>query len=161
MIAICPRCNYPTLLLTSPPSQVPAPLFGGQVTALPPDVERFYGEARRCGSVEAWAALALLCRTLLMHVAVEKGTAKIGDRFEPCVEGLDKAGWIPTGGREWVDEVRRVGNKAAHRADPVTREEAELIMHFVELLLRNVYEAPARFARSRPPAPDGSGAPPA
>lgn len=94
-----------------------------------------------------------------MHVAVDKAVAKEGDQFAPCVDGLDAAGWVPTGGKSWLDAVRRVGNKAAHKADPVTKDEATMIMHFVELLLRNVYEAPGKFAPASPAPAGGTSSP--
>jgi hypothetical protein len=147
IIAICPRCHHPTMIIEGR-IQIPGAPMGRPVDELPENVERFYSEARRCGTVDAWDAVALLCRTLLMHVAVDKKVAKLGDYFEACVDALDNGGWITVGGKPWVDSVRKIGNKAAHKADPVTKDEAAMILGFVELLLRTGYEAPAKFAAS-------------
>lgn len=59
MILICPRCQYPTLLV-SKGVQIPGAPLGRLVEFLPPNVERFYSEARRCGTVDGWSAVALL-----------------------------------------------------------------------------------------------------
>jgi hypothetical protein len=161
-IRICPRCNYPTLL-TADGEQTPGVPMGRKVDALPDDVERFYSEARRCGTVNAYAGVVLLCRTLLMHLAVDRAGARLGADFTTCVNALDSGGWVAPNGRPWLEAVRVAGNKAAHRADPITKEEAETIMHFVEQLLRTLYELPARFTASAGPAPAppaGPGTPP-
>jgi hypothetical protein len=159
-IAICPRCTYPTLLLPDRTGQIPAAPLGRALTGLPANVKRFYDEARRTATVEAWDGVALLCRTLLLHVAVEAASAPQRASFEEAVDALQNGGWIPPTGRPWVDQVRAVGNKAAHKADPVTRDEATMIMRFVELLLANVYEAPAMLAGGTAPTGSGSAAPP-
>lgn len=161
MIAICPRCHFPTLLLPKGAGQIPAAPLGRALTGLPDNVKRFYDEARRTATVEAWDGVALLCRTLLLHVAVADAGASQGASFEKAVDALQTGGWIPPTGRPWVDQVRTVGNKAAHKADPVTREEATMIMRFVELLLANVYEAPALLNGGIAPTGSGSAAPPA
>ena len=95
-ISICPQCNFPTLLVNRE-WQIPAAPLGAAVGALPDNVRRFYDEARKCATVEGWDAVALLCRTLILHVAVECGVAKQNAHFEPCVDALNDDGWIPRG----------------------------------------------------------------
>ena len=59
------------------PTISPGVSFGPQLQGLPPAVEAAYQQARRSMSVEAYTGAELVCRKILMHVAVEKG-AKAG-----------------------------------------------------------------------------------
>ncbi len=53
---------------------------GPDIAGLPKDVEEAYNEARRCIGVKGFTAVELLCRKILMHVAVEKGAPQ-GETF--------------------------------------------------------------------------------
>src|SRR5689334_9357790 len=53
----------------------PSTPFGPKIEELPSEVEKAYLEARSCLSVNAATACELICRKILMHIAVEKGAA--------------------------------------------------------------------------------------
>ncbi len=55
--------------------------------------------------------------------------------------------WIPPNGREWVDEIRKRGNEQNHEIVLATREDAAELLDFIEMLLRFVYEFPARMRK--------------
>ncbi len=147
-IRVCPQCNAPTFF-SAQGAQHPGPLLGGKVASLADDVRGIYDEARNALTVGAATGTVMLCRKILMHVAVDMG-ANEGKRFQEYVEWLADEGWIPKGGQRWVDFIRRRGNEANHKLPDITREDAEGILKFTELLLRNVYELHALL----PPPPD-------
>ena len=153
-IYICHYCNRPTFF-DPEGNSYPAPRFGAEVKDLPEHVERLYREARDCLGAGAHTGAVLCCRKLLMNIAVEKG-AEPSKSFIQYVEFLDDNGYIVTGSKGWVDHIRTKGNEATHEIPPVSREDAERLIKFVEMLLMSVYEFPAEV----PPPPKG-GTPPA
>ncbi len=145
-IYICPYCENPTAFVPDSfgnPVQFPRPATGNDVGGLPKPVCDLYGEVRRCMQCSAYTSAAMAMRKLLMHVAVDKG-AKEGLSFAGYVSYLEEAGWIPPSGRDWIDRIRTVGNGATHEIDIVGRQDAETLLDFTEMLLRIVYEFPAR-----------------
>ena len=147
-IRLCPQCNAPTFF-SAQDTQHPGPLLGGEVASLTDDVRGIYDEARSSLTAGAATGTVMLCRKILMHVAVDKG-AREGLNFLAYVDWLVAENWIPRGGQSWVDFIRQRGNEANHELPHMTREDAAGILQFTEALLRNVYELPALV----PPPPD-------
>jgi len=145
-IAICQHCNRPTYFESG--VQVPSSGLGKPVDFLPDSVAALYEEARRSTTVGAYTGTLLLCRTLLMYVAVEKG-ATPGRDFPDYMNFLASKGHVPHGSKEWVERIIKKGGEAAHEVSPKDERDAEEILTFVEMLLRNVYEMPARAAKSK------------
>jgi hypothetical protein len=144
-VATCPRCTATTLI--GHRTQVPAPRFGEPVAHLPEDVASLYTEARSCMSVNAHTGAVLLGRKLLMHVAVTQG-AEPGETFAHYVDYLSQQGVVTAGMRDWVNEIRELGNEANHELKVATREQAEELLTFVAMLLKVVYEYPELGRRS-------------
>jgi len=140
-ILICPHCQKPTFLHGK--VQVPEPLYGNNVSHVPTEVYSLYNEARRCMSVSAYTAAVLVCRKLLMHIAVEKNAPE-GKSFLEYVEYLCDNRYVPPDGKGWVDHIRKMGNEANHEIAEVSRTDAEELISFSEMLLRFVFELPAR-----------------
>jgi len=141
-IFICPSCRQPTYFDLKG-GQTPGASIGIGVRFLLPEVERIYEEARACVTVNSFTAAVLACRKLLMNLAVSKG-AKPGESFISYVEYLADKGYVPPGGKGWVDHIREKGNEANHEIKIMGRDEAELLISFSEMLLKFVYEFPAR-----------------
>lgn len=145
-IYICPHCENPTAFIKEDNDewgQFPGPVCGNEVEALPRAVAALYGEIRRCVQYSANTSAAMVMRKLLMHIAVEKG-ADEGKSFVFYVNFLNDNGWIPPNGKDWVDAIRGGGNVAAHQIDPVSEDEAKRLLDFTEMLLKIVYEFPAK-----------------
>lgn len=141
-IYICGGCNRPTFFeefLT----QTPAPILGNVVIHLPEMIDSLYLEARLCTQVEAYTACVLTCRKILMHVAVEQG-AETNQNFLQYVEYLADSGYVPPHGRGWVDHIRTRSNEANHEIVLMSKDAAFELLSFVELLLKFVFELPAR-----------------
>src|SRR5262245_13939554 len=142
-IFICPNCDQPTYFPSEYGPQVPGAPFGNDVAHLPYGVEQLYREARRCMTIEAHAAAVLLCRKILMHVAVGVG-ADGGQNFTEYLDYLNSRGYLTTQNKGWVDHIRQKGNNANHKIDPLYRKDAEDLINFTEMLLRLVYEFPTK-----------------
>lgn len=81
-----------------------------------------------------------------MHLAVMK-EADENLRFIQYVEYLSDNNYVPPGGKEWVDQIREKGNEANHEIVIMGAEVAEDLISFSEMLLRFMYEFPARVHR--------------
>ena len=79
-----------------------------------------------------------------MHIAVEQG-ADSGASFISYIEFLSEKGFIPPNGKDWVDSIRKRGNEANHEIVIMDKEVALEMITFSEMLLRFIYEFPAKF----------------
>lgn len=82
-----------------------------------------------------------------MHVAVDQG-AEENKSFAHYVNYLVSQNLIPPGTKDWVDEVRELGNDATHEIKEFSLNEAKAAIDFVSMLLKLLYEYPARGAKS-------------
>ncbi|MBL9005901.1 MAG: DUF4145 domain-containing protein [Myxococcales bacterium] len=145
-IFVCPGCERPTYF-DSADGQHPAPLPGSSVEHVPDDTAALFEEARRAITVGAHTAAVMICRKILMHVAVEKGADK-NKNFVYYVNYLDEKRYITPDSRPWIDMIREVANEATHEILIINSESANMIITFTDMLLRLVYEFPARVRRS-------------
>jgi hypothetical protein len=106
-------------------------------------VQELYKEARDCFSVGAHTSAVLACRKLLMHVGVEQG-AKENQNFVAYVEHLANAGYVPPNGKAWVDVIRTKGNEANHEIRLMNQDDSKLLLSFLEMLLKFIYEFPQK-----------------
>jgi len=151
-IRICPHCSRPSYF-EPPDAQRPGVPFGGSVSHIPDDsVKSLYEEARRATADGCYTAAGLCCRKVLMHIAVEKG-AKPGQAFTSYVEHLATNNYIPPDAKAWVDFIRSKSNEANHEIVVLSREEAEVLLSFVEMLLKVIYEFPAEAKKRLVPGP--------
>ncbi len=137
MWVLCTNCGYGSVVNDG--RLYPGTLFGPIIEGLPKNAEEAYQEAKSCMSVNAYTACELLCRKILMHVAVEKG-AKEGESFSEYLSFLGEKGYITPPMGKWVDIIRKHGNKATHLIEPPDRTRAESTIMFAAELLRLIYE---------------------
>jgi hypothetical protein len=76
--------------------QSPSPAFGEPVQHVPTEISKLYDEARNCMKVAAYSCAVLGLRTLLAHIAVERG-APSGKPFAAYVKFLTEKGFAPAG----------------------------------------------------------------
>lgn len=88
---------------------------------------------------EAFTGAVLICRKILMHVAVEKG-ARAGETFASYVAYLADQGYVTPPMRRWVDVIRQHGNSATHEIEEPDEDRAEGTLMFTGELLRLIYE---------------------
>ncbi len=139
-IYICPNCQGPTFI-TLKNQRIPDEPFGNEVLNVPEDMSLIYEEARKSASTNCYTAAVLLCRKILMHIAVKEG-ADEGKNFLHYVNYLADQGYVPPNGRDWVDHIRKKGNEANHEIVIMGREDARDLLIFVEMLLKFIYEFP-------------------
>lgn len=140
---LCPNCRRPSVLdqgIVQPGSR---PLRTPR--GLPSTDLAIWEEARSCLGVHAYSATVMLCRKLLLHIAVEKGLPDKDNRnrapsYMNAVKYLESAGVITADMREWVDEIKDIGNDANHELNPITEAQATDVATFTEQLLVLAYE---------------------
>jgi hypothetical protein len=165
LIAICPRCRRPTFIEEGTRRMYPSAPLGASVSNAPPDLDALYNEARNAAAANAYTAAVMVCRKMLMNIAVEKG-AKERQTFEHYVGYLAEKHYIPPEGEALATYIRTLGGTANHRIALMDRDDAEAAIMFVGMLLRIIYELPALIpAKAKAPqaGPDpapGNGADP-
>lgn len=90
-------------------------------------------------SINAFTAAELICRKILMHVAVDKG-AKEGEPFNAYLGALESQGYITPPMKKWVDLIRKHGNDSTHKLESPDKARAESTVMFTAELLRIIYE---------------------
>ena len=113
--------------------------FGPDIQGLPKEVNDAYSESRRCMSVNAFTAAELICRKILMHIAVDKGATE-GDTFVAYLSHLEREGYVTPPMRGWVTLIKDHGNNATHKLASPDKQRAESTVMFTAELLRLVYE---------------------
>lgn len=134
----CLGCGEPSVRNMSGVTS-PSPLAGEDVEGLSAETAAAYTEARRCAGVGAFTACELMCRKLLMHVAVDKG-AKEGATFASYLDHLATEGYITPPMRPWTAKIKDNGNQSTHELPPVDEARAVDTLAFTTQLLRLVYE---------------------
>lgn len=143
-IYICPNCNEPTYFDID--KQIPGAKHGEDVKNLPDDINSLYNEARNCISVSSYTASVMICRKLLMNIAVNKGADK-GKTYKEYVNYLDVNHYTPPESKDWVDKIRELGNEANHEIKLMSNEVSVELLNFVEMLLKFIYEYPTKFKK--------------
>lgn len=115
-----------------------------RVEGLPEADERIWDEARTCFGASANTAAVMLCRKLLLHIAVEKGLPPRDDKacapgFKECVDHLESEGVITRSMLGWVDRIKNVGNEANHEIRPVSKIDTQAVGAFTHQLLTFAY----------------------
>lgn len=139
-IYLCPNCGGP-IFFAPDGRKFPTAAMGNVVRHVPDALDSLYEEARRCTGQNCYTAAVLLCRKMLMNIAVDQG-AKEGLAFIAYVTYLADKGYVPPNGKHWVDHIRKKGNEATHEIALMGAEDAKELLSFVEMLLRFVYEFP-------------------
>lgn len=140
-IYICPNCQGPNFI---DPQRVwhPGHVFGRTVKNVPEKLNELYDEARKCHKENCFTASVLLCRKMLMNIAVEQG-AKENLKFISYVKFLSDKGFIPPNGKKWVDHIRKKGNEATHEIKMMEESESKDLISFTEMMLMFPYEFPS------------------
>lgn len=138
---LCPVCNQGSVRVTTGAVYPVAPA-GGNVAALPDDVAQAWREARTAHAVAAYTASEMMCRKILMHVAVDVAGRPPGESFVQYVDALEAGGYVAVGLKPVVDKVRQRGNGAAHELPASSEQDSLTTLRITEYLLRGTYELP-------------------
>ena len=143
VISICNSCNRPTFIENT--VRIPGEPVGREVKHLKDNVGPLWLEARNAARANACSACVMVCRSIIMHVAVEKGATPNG-RFAAYVDYLATHHHVPVGAKGWVDRIRVLANDAAHELVVMTPAQMKLAMLFTEKLLEMTYELEGELA---------------
>lgn len=139
-VYICTHCHMPTFIYKD--IQIPGNRYGEPVDNAPDEVNSVYEEARSSFANGAYTGVVLLCRKLLMHIATDLG-ADTNLRFVQYVNYLNDHHYAGARSEQWVDQIRQLGNQANHEIRINSKEEAQRIIKFCEMILKINYEYPA------------------
>ncbi|MCS6562424.1 MULTISPECIES: DUF4145 domain-containing protein [Curtobacterium] len=124
-----------------------------------PELEReAWAEVRNTLAVGANTAAVMLCRKMILHVAIAAGLTATapngqGPSFGRSVGFLQDEGFITPPLRTWVDRIRDVGNEANHELPGIEASVALDVAEFTLQLLVLMYELPDRMKAATPNAP--------
>ena len=121
----------------------PSPLRGEDIRGLPETIKSVYMEARKSFSSDCHTACELLCRKILMNVAVERGAPE-GKGFAQYIDYMSEEGHVTNAMKPWIKKIKDNGNEATHKINPPDFERANTTLEFTILLLKNVYETAYR-----------------
>jgi hypothetical protein len=147
LIRLCTHCSFPTFFGVGPDGQtdlqIPGSTPGNPVANLPPDIGALYDEARHCVAAGANTAAVLVCRKMLIDLAVSQGDKwEKGKHFTEYVKYVADRVFAPTYTAAWLDQIRVDGNKATHELGIMGEPDALLLIEFIEMLLRVLFEYP-------------------
>ena len=113
------------------------------------NVRKDFEEALLCQSVGAYRGAAVLARRAVQLICLDKG-AKKDEKLYKQIEELFDNNIITQDIKDWADEVRYIGNDAAHpNKEEVNKEDSEDILELLESLCDVLYVAPARAAKRK------------
>lgn len=130
----CPQCGR--VSVQNDDAKLPSQTFS-DVDGLPVDIAGLYDEARASFRAQAYTGCEILCRKILMSVAVNKGAEE--KNFAGCVAYLDSNGYVTPPLKNMADNIRKNGNKAAHEIVPPDLRRAKGTLTFTRRILDTVY----------------------
>lgn len=135
----CPNCSEGSVKLRA--GQVfPIAPAGRIISGLPDEIAAAWREARTSDAVGACTASEIMCRKILMHIAVDVAKSAPGRSFVEYVDDLDKSGYIMKGLKSTVDLIRKRGNVANHELPATTEHDSLVTLVITEHLLEGIYE---------------------
>jgi len=153
---MCVSCRQPYLRVGA--STWPAARQLSSPKHLDPDVSTAWEEVVGCIAIGAFTSAAMMCRKILLHIAVANGLAPEDSNgwapnFRVVVDFLVSSGVASPRMAPWVDQIRSGGNDAAHKLPATSADEANNLATFTQQLLVLNYEIPGMI----PTAGDSSG----
>ena len=107
-----------------------------------PDVASFVRQAKE-NLPESWDASGMMSRKAL-EAALKEKLPGINDKtsLRDCIKKAAAQQVLTQALAEWADQIRLDGNSAAHDAQPFSREDAERLVVFTDLVLQYLYTLP-------------------
>jgi hypothetical protein len=116
----------------------------------PEQEAQLWEEIRRCLSVSAFNAVAMLCRKLLLHMvfthkrSINSNATPDDLSFAAAVRYLANNGVITEAMNNLATNIKDVGNKANHELPHITETDGRDIALFTHYLFISIYEMPKR-----------------
>ncbi len=126
--------------------EAPAPAIPAH---LPPSVERALLQAEKNFPVVGNEEAAAMMYRRALELTLGHLFADLRGTLAVRIKRLVKDKVLPEAIGDWADEIRDLGNEAAHDAEEVPRAELKMIRGFTDATLRYLYTLPAEVAARR------------
>ena len=123
--------------------------LGKRYEDVPEHIASVASEAYSCLSIEMYRAALLMARTALEATAKQCGITE--GTLAKKIETMSENNIVPDYLKDEATEIRLLGNDMAH-ADldtPVTKDQANEILSFLDSVLDHVYQQPAKAKRRK------------
>jgi predicted metal-binding protein len=139
------NCGQPTCISRSADSETslqwPRPGEFKVGVNWPPDLIRLFSEAAISFAGNAFTAASLVCRKILMAVAVDQGAAD-GGNFTLYVDYITNTILNYPKAKHAIDAIRKIGNEATHKIQFVDHADARRSLRICQYVLDAVYDLP-------------------
>lgn len=117
----------------------------------PEGMKRFWVQSHDSMKSENWDAAAIMARSALQFVVVERGAA--GGNLKAQIEDLTAQGVLHPLMKDWAHELRLLANESAHPAQdssaPPDPQDVRDIVNFLDSFLLYLYDLPAQIRNYR------------
>lgn len=141
----CPNCFNGSVWSGEglyPPSLSSSRAYTMDVAGLPDNIAHVYHEARKAISVQMHTSCELLCRKILVAVAVDKGAkGKTTRNHKTCIRYLVRKGHVAGLETGMASFVRLAGNQSTHEIRSPSLDRAEQTLKFTAMVLKRMYDA--------------------
>ncbi|WP_219461617.1 DUF4145 domain-containing protein [Nonomuraea rhizosphaerae] len=115
-----------------------------RAVVIPEELRREHQEAQRCFNADAYTATVVMVRRALEGVCSHHNIS--ATNLVRALEEMERQGLIEGRLLEWAQELRVLGNQAAHfTGRPVARQDAQDALELAEALLDYLYLFTGRF----------------
>jgi hypothetical protein len=149
VLVSCPKCNHPMLAYDDEGTEgefvrIYPPRDRNLHPSVPEPIRNAFTEARTCFRAKAFVAAAIMCRKTLEGICLAHGAKSRS--LAAALKELKEKGIIENRLFEWAEELRAIGNEAAHGVQFIAkREDAEDALQFTEALIEYVFTYRDRF----------------
>jgi hypothetical protein len=143
----CPKCKSPLLASQDEsdsdgwgePLRIYPPSDRDLHHSVPKPIQEAFSEAHVCFRAKAFTAAAIMCRKTLEGICSENGVRSSGT-LAAQLKKLKDDGIIENRLFEWAEELRTIGNEAAHGVEfVVSKADARDTLEFTEALIEYVF----------------------
>jgi Domain of unknown function (DUF4145) len=113
--------------------------------SVPQGIRHEFAEAQRCMQGKNYTAGAMMARRVIEMITKDQDHRN--RNLIGALKSMRDVGVIDARLYDWADAVRQVGNEGAHSTAPVSREDAEEVLLFVEALVDYLYVFRKRYAQ--------------
>jgi Domain of unknown function (DUF4145) len=119
---------------------------------LPHEVERVYLQAERNFPISGNEEAAGTMYRKALDVGLKNIAPSVNGTLKARIATLVQQNLLTPALGEWAEQIRLLGNEAAHEIDQPTRDEVEALRNFSDLVLRYLFTLPAMVTARKAPA---------
>lgn len=127
----------------------PQPMEPRIPESLPPHIERMYKQAERNFAIEGNEEAAGMMYRKALDVGLKVIDPETKGNLSERIKKLAAQHRLTPDIADWADQIRDLGNGAAHDAEPPTRKELADLRNFTDMVMRYLFSLPALVADRR------------